>query len=87
VGLDISPAMLAVARTTTDDPQVEWREASALALPLPDSTFDAVLCQQGLQFFPDRVEGLREMRRVLRPGGRLLWPAGGPLRSAPAGCC
>lgn len=72
VGIDLSPQMLAVARTLGESPQVEWQEASALNMPLPDATFDAVLCQQGLQFFPDRLQGLREMRRVLRPGGRLV---------------
>src|SRR5206468_12510003 len=41
------------------------------ALPLPDSAFDVVLCQQGLQFMADRPRALREMRRVLRPDGRL----------------
>jgi len=71
-GLDLSPEMLAVARTAVDDANVEWREASAVAMPFPNESFDLVLCQQGLQFFPDRASGMREMRRVLRPGGRLV---------------
>jgi len=50
---------------------IEWLEASALDLPLPDAAFDVVLCQQGLQQFSDRPAALREMRRVLVPGGRL----------------
>lgn len=70
-GLDLNADMLAVARDIVDAPNVEWREASALAMPFADSTFDLVTCQQGLQFFPDRAAGMREMRRVLRPGGRL----------------
>jgi SAM-dependent methyltransferase len=71
VGLDMNPGMLAVARTVTAGLPIEWHEANALALPFPDGSFDVVLCQQGMQFFPDRVAGLREMRRVLVPGGRL----------------
>ena len=43
-----------------------------MKLPLADSAFDVVLCQQGLQFFPDRPGALREMHRVLRPGGRVV---------------
>jgi SAM-dependent methyltransferase len=61
--------MLEIARSRA--PAIEWREGSATELPLPDAAFDAVLCQQGLQFFPDRPAALREMRRVLVPGGRL----------------
>ena len=48
---------------------VEWWEASAAKLPIADAAFDVAFCQQGLQFFPDRVTALREMYRVLRPGG------------------
>jgi len=70
VGVDISPLMLAVARSM--EPRIDWREGDALALPLrPDEEFDVVICQQGLQFFPDRTAGVREMRRALEPGGRL----------------
>src|SRR5918998_1033732 len=50
---------------------VEWLEASALEMPLPDASFDVVLCQHGLQQFPDRAAALREMRRVLKGDGRL----------------
>jgi ubiquinone/menaquinone biosynthesis C-methylase UbiE len=73
VGLDINAAMLSVARglPPVSGASVEWLEASALEIPLPDSSFDAVLCQHGLQQFPDRPTALREMRRVLVPGGRL----------------
>src|SRR5687768_5868388 len=45
--------------------------SSATALPLPDASFDLVLCQQGLQYFPDRPAALREMRRVLVEDGRV----------------
>lgn len=73
VGLDVNPAMLAVARSSTaSGASIEWCEASAETIPLPDDSFDAVLCQLGLQFVPDKAAALREMRRVLLPGGRLL---------------
>ena len=69
VGLDANPSMLAVARRKKLD--VEWREARAEALPFADAAFDAVVSQFGLMFFDDRAQALREMQRVLRPGGRL----------------
>lgn len=71
-GVDLSPAMLAVARSKPfGEIPVEWHEASADELPFPDNTFDLVLCQQGLQFFPDKAKAIGEMRRVLRYGGRV----------------
>jgi SAM-dependent methyltransferase len=71
VGLDINPEMLAVARRAAPQPNIEWVEGSAIRMALPDATFDQVLCEQGLQFMPDRPAALAEMRRVLKPGGRL----------------
>jgi SAM-dependent methyltransferase len=71
VGLDINPGMLAVARAVAPLPNIAWLEGSAVHIPLPDATFDSVLCEQGLQFFPDKPAALAEMRRVLKPGGRL----------------
>jgi 4-aminobutyrate aminotransferase len=50
---------------------IEWREGDAQALPLPDKVFNLALCSAGLQFFPDRLAAVREMFRVLQPGGRL----------------
>lgn len=70
VGIDISSDMLAVARTVA--PSIDWREGNACALPLRDGeTFDVVVCQQGLQFFPDKPAAAAEMRRALAKGGRL----------------
>lgn len=73
VGLDINAAMLVVARSRPagPTPRIEWHEASALEMPFPDRSFDLILCQLGLQFFPDRSRALREMLRVLVPNGRL----------------
>ena len=77
-GVDVNPGMLQVARSVAADTAIEWHEASAEALPLGDATFDVALCQMGLQFFPDRQGALREMRRVLRPGGRIILNVPGP---------
>jgi len=72
VGIDLNSAMLAVARSLPlTEPPIEWVEGSALSLPFPAKSFDVVLCQLGLQFFPDRPLALREMLRVLRSGGRV----------------
>ena len=74
VAVDMNPAMLGVARTlpAPSGATVTWREGNAMALPFPDGAFDVVLCQHGLQFVPDRAGAVREMRRVLAPGGRAL---------------
>jgi ubiquinone/menaquinone biosynthesis C-methylase UbiE len=62
--------MIEVARRVA--PEIEWREGSATALPLADGeAFDVVLCQQGLQFFDDRLAALREMRRAIVPDGSI----------------
>lgn len=70
VGVDLTPAMLSVAREASEGLPVEYVEGDATALPFGDGSFDLVTCQQGLQFFPDRAKALAEMRRVLAPGGR-----------------
>lgn len=81
-GADIEPAVLEVARKAPLGDRIEWHAAPAEALPLPDASFDVVLCQMGLQFVPDRLATLREMRRVLRTGGRLLLNVPGPTPPA-----
>lgn len=72
VGVDLNPGMLEVARTVapTSNSGIEWMQGDGTALDLPDHSFDLVLCQQGLQFFPDRAAGAREIRRVVRDTGR-----------------
>lgn len=70
VGVDVSPDMLSVARVVA--PGIDWREGAASALPLRQGEqFDVVVCQQGLQFFPDRMAAAAQMRRALTIGGRL----------------
>jgi ubiquinone/menaquinone biosynthesis C-methylase UbiE len=73
VGLDINEGMLEVARKVSADvhPAIEWQQGDATGMPLPDRAFDVVFCQQGLQFFPDRLAALGEMHRVLVQNGRL----------------
>jgi ubiquinone/menaquinone biosynthesis C-methylase UbiE len=68
VGLDLNSGMLEVARAVA--PEIEWVEASALALPFDEGEFGIVVCQLGLQFFDDRLGALREMNRVLADAGR-----------------
>jgi SAM-dependent methyltransferase len=69
-GLDRNGGMLAVARRI--EPAIEWREGMAERIPFDDGAFDVAGCQFGLMFFEDRVKALKEMHRVLRPGGRLV---------------
>jgi ubiquinone/menaquinone biosynthesis C-methylase UbiE len=86
--LDVNPGMLAVARSLPAGAGavVAWHRGSALALPFSAAAFGVVLCQQGLQFFPDRPAALREIRRVLVPGGRLALNVFGPIERNPATC-
>lgn len=82
VGSDINGSMLAAAESSSGNGGIEiaWRQASALDLPFADREFDTVICQQGVQFFPDVTAGLSEMGRVTRPGGRLavtVWVGSG----------
>jgi len=87
VGVDLNPAMMGVARSLpvpTGAP-IEWLERDALDLQFEDTSFDVVLCQQGLQFFPDKEAALKEMRRVLDRGGRLalsVWNTAGLYNGA-----
>jgi len=73
VGVDLNPGMIRVAKSlpVPIGAPIEWLERSALDLRLEKASFDVVLCQQGLQFFPDKAVALREMHRVLNRGGRL----------------
>ena len=70
---DLNEAMLDFAITKLTARHVTWRPADGQALPFPDASFDMVVCQFGIMFFPDRVRGFREARRVLAPGGRYLF--------------
>jgi ubiquinone/menaquinone biosynthesis C-methylase UbiE len=74
--------MLEVAKQLA--PRVEWRQGVAESLPFADQAFDAVVSQFGLMFFVDRREALRQVLRVLRPGGRLAIAVWDSLDSIPA---
>jgi ubiquinone/menaquinone biosynthesis C-methylase UbiE len=84
VGLDLNTGMLAVAKTVAANPAIEWIEGSALDLPFDDASFDLVLCQLGLQFFPDRPLALKEMKRVLAPSGRMALSVYSAIEHTPA---
>jgi len=81
VGVDINPGMLRVARTKA--PGVQWLEARAEELPFENDDFDAVLCQFALMFFTDKGAALREMARVLKPGGSLAVAVWDTLENTP----
>jgi ubiquinone/menaquinone biosynthesis C-methylase UbiE len=87
VGVDLNPAMIGVARSlpVPAGAPIEWLERDALDLRFEDISFDVALCQQGLQFLPDKAAALMEMRRVLKHGGRLalsVWTNAGLYNSA-----
>ena len=85
VGIDPSPGMVAVAKQLA--PEVEWREGVAESIPFPDQSFEAVVSQFGLMFFTDRRQALREMLRVVAPGGRLAVMVWDSLDNIPAYAC
>lgn len=74
VATDLNQAMLdrGAARQECDS-RITWQQADALALPFLPEIFDAVACQFGVMFFPDKVQGYREARRVLKPGGQFFF--------------
>jgi ubiquinone/menaquinone biosynthesis C-methylase UbiE len=73
VGTDLNQAMLDRAAATGTSRGVSWRQADAQELPFDDNSFEAVLCQFGVMFFPDKARAYREAHRVLRRGGRFIF--------------
>ena len=74
VATDLNQPMLDLAmKDQAVDERITWRQADGLALPFEDQSFDAVTCQFGVMFFPDKVKGYGEAHRVLRPGGRYVF--------------
>jgi len=85
--VDADREMLSVARARSavaGGARITCHQASALAMPFRNAAFDYVVCLEGLQFFPDRPAGLKEMRRVLRRGGALVATVWGPIEENPA---
>lgn len=73
VATDLNQPMLDMAAEVGTERPVDWRQADAMQLPFEDGMFDAVVCQFGVMFFPDKAKAFAQARRVLRPGGRLLF--------------
>ena len=73
VATDLNPAMIEQARAKGTAQPVEWRHADALSLPFGDGEFDAVVCQFGAMFFPDKAKAYAEALRVLKPGGLFMF--------------
>jgi ubiquinone/menaquinone biosynthesis C-methylase UbiE len=85
-GADLSPAMLEIARewgAPDEGGPIDWVECAADALLVEDHVFDVIVCQQGLQFFPDKPAALREMHRAARHGGRLGISCWAPIEESP----
>jgi SAM-dependent methyltransferase len=82
VGVDVNEAMLTVARRLR--PDIDWRTGDAADLPFPDGSFDVVLCQAALMFFPDRAAALREMARVATTDGTVAFHVWASLDAQPA---
>ena len=73
VATDLNQPMIDHAKSKLGVGRVTFQQADALELPFPDDGFDVLVCQFGVMFFPDRRQGFHEARRVLKPGGRLLF--------------
>ncbi len=73
VATDLNRPMLDRAAAVGTARAVQWREADAMQLPFDDESFDAVVCQFGVMFFPDKAKAFAETRRVLRPGGFFIF--------------
>ena len=87
IGVDLNGGMIETAKQNSPmtGANVEWRQGDVNALPFPDTSFDIAFCQQGLQFFPDKLVALKELRRVLAPGGAMIltvWSAIPPSAAA-----
>ena len=73
IATDLDPAMLDVAKQVITHSNVTFQHADATAMPFADESFDLVICQFGVMFFPDKLQGFKEALRVLRKGGTFLF--------------
>jgi len=86
IGTDLNKGMVAAAHKIADAkgmPSIEWREANVSNLPFDERAAEVVLCQQGMQFFPDTPEAVKELHRVLRPEGRFIFTIWQPISENP----
>lgn len=89
MGIDLNAGMIEVAQQNAPGTgaDMKWRQGDVTALPFPNDSFDIAFCQQGLQFFPDKLGALMELRRVLASGGSMIltvWSEIPPLQAARA---
>lgn len=83
IATDLNQPMLDHAMTKPGMERVRFQQADAQALPFPDASFDTLVCQFGVMFFPDKVQAFREARRVLKPGGRMIFNVWAERSSVP----
>jgi SAM-dependent methyltransferase len=81
VASDLNPSMLEQARRLGTSRPVEWRQVDAMQLPFDAASFDAVVCQFGVMFFPDKPHAYAQSRRVLKPGGLFAFNSWGSIPS------
>jgi ubiquinone/menaquinone biosynthesis C-methylase UbiE len=81
---DLNPDMISTAKEKVHDKSIKWISADAMQLPFDDNSFDLVVMQFGIMFFPDRPKGLSEAYRVLRPGGKLIFNTWDRTENVPA---
>jgi len=81
---DLNQDMIDIAKGIVADQRIKWQQADALALPFNDNSFDLVVIQFGIMFFPDREKGLKEAYRVLKPGGKLVFSTWDKVETVPA---
>lgn len=83
VATDLNPDMIAIAKEKVADSRIEWQKADAQDLPFADNSFEAVICQYGVMFFPDKLKAFSETWRVLKPGGIFIFNAWDSLDANP----
>jgi len=78
---DINPGMLAIAKSKLKGKDISWQEADATDLPFADEQFDCIVTQFGIMFYPDKIRGMKEAYRLLKPGGTFIFMVWGRMES------